>query len=127
MSNHANRDQPIRDLSTWTLDRLEAFTITQQGHELERVREVAQSLAYRSDEPRHVRLRWAKLSLNANSSGLVRFLSEWWGRSVVSLGPGLSGLLRAACLQPLTPAADPNVAGVTNSQVGYVQTISPCR
>ncbi|SEL25913.1 hypothetical protein [Streptacidiphilus jiangxiensis] len=67
MSNDANRDQPIRNLSTWTLDRLEAFTITQQGHELERIRVVAQSQAYRSDEPRHVRLRWAKLSLNANA------------------------------------------------------------
>ncbi|MEE1838771.1 hypothetical protein ACIODX_37805 [Streptomyces sp. NPDC088190] len=67
MSNDADRDQPIRDLSTWAVDRLEAFTITQQGHELERIRVVAQSHAYRSDEPRHVRLRWAKLSLHANA------------------------------------------------------------
>ncbi|MEY2249225.1 hypothetical protein AB8A21_40980 [Streptomyces sp. BF23-18] len=67
MSNDADRDQPIQDLSTWTVDRLEAFTPTQQGHELERIRVVAQSHAYRSDEARHVRLRWAKLSLNANS------------------------------------------------------------
>ena len=66
MSNDADQDQPIRDLSAWTVDRLEAFMTTQQGHELERIRVVAQSHAYRSDEPQRVRLRWAKLSLNAN-------------------------------------------------------------
>ncbi|WP_405812743.1 hypothetical protein OG241_00525 [Streptomyces sp. NBC_01390] len=67
MSNDTDRDKPIRDISTWTVDRLEAFTATQQSHELERIRVVAQSHAYRSDEARHVRLRWAKLSLNANA------------------------------------------------------------
>lgn len=66
MSNDADRDQPFPALSTWTVDHLEAFAVTQQGLDLERVRVVAQSHAYRSDEPRHVRLRWAKLSLNAN-------------------------------------------------------------
>lgn len=67
MSNDKDRDQPICDLSTWTVERLEAFTMAQQGHVLEQVRVVAQSHAYRSDEPRHVRLRWARLSLNANA------------------------------------------------------------
>ncbi|WP_405825321.1 hypothetical protein OG705_32995 [Streptomyces sp. NBC_00838] len=62
----ARHDRPIRDLSTWTVDRLEAFTTTQQGQELERIRVVAQSHAYRSDEPRQARLRWAELALNAN-------------------------------------------------------------
>ncbi|MGW4392557.1 hypothetical protein [Streptomyces sp. NPDC004685] len=59
-------DQPIRDLSTWTIDHLEAFATASQGQELERIRVVAQRHAYGSDEPRSVRLRWAKLSLNAN-------------------------------------------------------------
>jgi hypothetical protein len=66
LSDDADRDQPVRDLSTWTVDRLEAFATTRQGEELECVRVVAQSHVYRSDEPPDVRLRWAKLSLNAN-------------------------------------------------------------
>lgn len=66
MSDDTDRDQPVRDLSTWTIDHLEAFATAQQGQELERIRVVAQSHAYRSDEPPGVRLRWAKLSLNAN-------------------------------------------------------------
>ncbi|MFG2661650.1 hypothetical protein [Streptomyces sp. NPDC048425] len=65
MSDTAH-DQPIRDLSTWTIDPLEAFAIAQQGQELELIRVVAQSHAYRSGEPHSVRLRWAKLSLKAN-------------------------------------------------------------
>ncbi|WP_225850787.1 hypothetical protein [Streptomyces sp. HPF1205] len=67
MTNDEDRDRPVRDLSAWTVDRLEAFTSTQRGHELEHIRVVAQSHSYRSDEPRHVRLRWAKLSLDANT------------------------------------------------------------
>lgn len=67
MTNDEDRDQPIRDLGAWTVERLEALASTQQGQELERVGVVAQSNAYRSDEPRHVRLRWAKLSLDANA------------------------------------------------------------
>jgi hypothetical protein len=61
-----DHDQPIQDLSTWTIDRLEALATAQQGQELERIRVVAQSHAYRSGEPQSVRLRWAKLSLSAN-------------------------------------------------------------
>lgn len=64
MSDDANR--PVPDLSTWTFERLEAFSAVQSGQGLEAVRVIAQSNAYRSDRPRHTRLRWAKLSLDAN-------------------------------------------------------------
>jgi hypothetical protein len=47
------------DISGWTIERLEAYTATQHGQELERIRVVAQAHAYRSEEPKHVRVRWA--------------------------------------------------------------------
>lgn len=67
LSSDADPDRPVRDLSTWTVGRLEALTATRQGHELERIRVVAQAHLHRSGEPRPARLRWAKLSLHANA------------------------------------------------------------
>lgn len=65
--NDTERAEPTRDLSTRPLEDLEAYAATQHGHELEQIRVVAQANAYRPDQPRQVRLRWAKLSLNANT------------------------------------------------------------
>lgn len=64
--NGTARDEPIRDLSTWTIEDLEAQAVVQHGEELERVRVIAQAEAYRPGQPRQARLRWAKLSLHAN-------------------------------------------------------------
>lgn len=66
MSDDADQDQPIKDLSAWSIECLEASAAGQQGQHLEQIRVVAQSHAYRSDEDRQVRLRWAKLALNAS-------------------------------------------------------------
>ncbi|GAB3834678.1 hypothetical protein ACFPIJ_10770 [Dactylosporangium cerinum] len=66
MNEDAGRGGPIRDLDGWTIERLEAFAATTHGEVLNQVREIAQVHAYYDDEPRHVRLRWAKLSLRAN-------------------------------------------------------------
>lgn len=55
-----------RDLSTWTIERLQSFVEDAQGQQLEAVRVVAQGHAYRADEPREARQQWAKLSLQAN-------------------------------------------------------------
>lgn len=68
MSDDADHNQPIPDLSTYTIDQLEFYLTTLDGNrELERVRVLAQLRAYRSDESRDVRRRWAKLSLTANA------------------------------------------------------------
>ncbi|WUH92180.1 hypothetical protein OG900_20070 [Streptomyces sp. NBC_00433] len=56
-------------MSTWTIDQYEARTAAMRGRALEGVRFAAQSHAYDSDEPRHVRLRWAAVSLDANRRG----------------------------------------------------------
>jgi hypothetical protein len=66
LSADANHEEPSRDLSTWTIERLEAFATDAEGHQLEAVRVVAQGHAYRSDESRSARQQWAKLSLQAN-------------------------------------------------------------
>ena len=66
MNTDAGRGGPIRDFDSWTIERLETFAATQHGEDLEQIRVIAQSHVYCSDEPRHVRLRWAKLSLCAN-------------------------------------------------------------
>ncbi|MBM9509308.1 hypothetical protein [Actinacidiphila acididurans] len=55
------------DFGAWSIESLETRVAgLQWGHELERIRTVAQSYIHRSDQPRDVRLRWAKLSLAAN-------------------------------------------------------------
>jgi hypothetical protein len=53
-------------IGTWTVERLEAFTEGTRGPHLEAVRVLAQAHAYRDDEPREARLRWARLALLAN-------------------------------------------------------------
>ncbi|MFD9223665.1 hypothetical protein ACFWDI_27530 [Streptomyces sp. NPDC060064] len=66
MSTDADYNGSIRDLSTWTIEHLEAFAAGQRVQGLERVRIIAQSRAYRAHQPRLVRLRWARLYLRAN-------------------------------------------------------------
>lgn len=66
MNADADHENPSRDLSTWTFERLQAFASDTQGRQLEVVRVVAQGHAYRADEPREARQQWAKLSLQAN-------------------------------------------------------------
>ncbi|MFF3427789.1 hypothetical protein [Streptomyces sp. NPDC002602] len=66
MNADADHEIPSRDLSTWTIERLQMFAEDAQGQELEAVRVVAQSHAYRADEPHEARKQWAKLSLHAN-------------------------------------------------------------
>jgi hypothetical protein len=67
LNENENRGGPIRNLDSWAIERLEAFAATQRGEELEQVRVIAESHAvHRSDEPTHLRRRWAKLSLRAN-------------------------------------------------------------
>ncbi|MGA5566819.1 hypothetical protein ACPCUV_37410 [Streptomyces platensis] len=111
------RDWPISDLSTWTIDRLEVFATAQQGQELERIRVVARSHAYASDERQSVRLRWAKLSLKANErlpggnpwtdarKSRQNFALRTW--TIEHLGPGTDrdgdpGVLAADTLVALT-------------------------
>ncbi|MBL1087262.1 hypothetical protein JK359_35755 [Streptomyces actinomycinicus] len=66
MNADANHENPSRDLSTWTIERLQSFAEDAQGQQLEAVRVVAQGHAYFADEPREARKQWAKLSLQAN-------------------------------------------------------------
>jgi hypothetical protein len=93
---------PIRDLDTWRFDRLEALAAAQNGEELEQVRVIAQSHAYRSDEPRLVRLRWAKLSLQANE----RLHGDGpWEQARMA---GQAFALRTWVIEHLGPDADPD-------------------
>ncbi len=66
MNTDADHEEPSRDLSTWPVARLRAYAMDAQGQELEAVRVIAQTHAYRSDEPQQARRQWAKLSLQAN-------------------------------------------------------------
>jgi hypothetical protein len=66
LSTDTDHEEPSHDLSTWPVARLRAFATDAQGQELEAVRVVAQTHAYRSDEPQQARRQWAKLSLQAN-------------------------------------------------------------
>ncbi|WP_327713268.1 hypothetical protein OG912_38800 (plasmid) [Streptomyces sp. NBC_00464] len=65
MNADADHGNPSGDLSTWTIERLQAFASDAPSQQLEAVRVVAQGHAYRADEPRE-RQQWAKLSLRAN-------------------------------------------------------------
>lgn len=68
MSDDADRNQLIPDLSTWTIDQFESHIAILEGRrELEQVRVVAQSNAYQTGESRDVRRRWATLSLTVNA------------------------------------------------------------
>ena len=66
MSTGADQEEQGHDLSTWPIERLQAFTMDAHGRQLEAVRVVAQNHAYYSDQPREARRQWAKLSLLAN-------------------------------------------------------------
>lgn len=61
-----HHEEPVLGLSTWPIERLQAFTTDAGCQQLEAVRVVAQEHAYGSDRPREVRRQWAKLSLLAN-------------------------------------------------------------
>lgn len=77
MSGEAEHPEPVMNLSAWTVECLEAHAAAQHGQELERIRVVAQGHAYRSQEPRHVRLRWARLSLDANARLYANSCDPW--------------------------------------------------
>ncbi|MFE6039950.1 hypothetical protein [Streptomyces sp. NPDC056452] len=66
MSSDTYREEPGRDLSTWTYDQLKTFIHDAQGQRLEAVRVAAQVQAYNSSNSQEVRRQWAKLSLLAN-------------------------------------------------------------
>jgi hypothetical protein len=104
VSGEADHQQPVRDISTWTIERLEAYAATQHGQELERIREVAQGHAYQSDEPKLVRLRWAKLSLDANAR-LHSNSSRPWMRTRMAQQ---NFMLRTWIIKHLGPDTDPD-------------------
>lgn len=52
MSGGADHQEPVTDISAWTIEQLEAYTATQHGQELELIRVVAQSHAYTPATPR---------------------------------------------------------------------------
>ncbi|MET7981790.1 hypothetical protein [Streptomyces sp. NPDC005281] len=66
MNADADHQDPSRDLSTWTIERLQSFASSARSRQLEAVRVVAQDHAYRTGQPREVRRQWATLSLQAN-------------------------------------------------------------
>jgi hypothetical protein len=92
------------DISAWTVERLEAYAAAQHGQELERVRVVAQARAYRSQEPRHARLRWARLSLDANAR-LHGNSCDPWGRARMA---HQNFWLRTWIIKHLGPDTDPD-------------------
>lgn len=66
MSSDRHREEPGRDLSTWTLDQLRTFILDARGRRLEAARVAAQGQAYDAGHPQEARRQWAKLSLLAN-------------------------------------------------------------
>ncbi|MGW2090004.1 hypothetical protein [Streptomyces sp. NPDC001880] len=67
MSTGTDHEEPELGLSTWPIERLQAFTTDADRRQLEAVRIVAQQHAYYdSEQPQEVRRQWAKLSLLAN-------------------------------------------------------------
>ncbi|MFE1437403.1 hypothetical protein [Streptomyces sp. NPDC058739] len=67
MSAGPERQSPGDDLSTWPIERLQAFAADLHDYgQLESVRVIAQGHAYRADRPSHARRLWAELSLLAN-------------------------------------------------------------
>ena len=77
MSSDPYREEPGRDLSTWTLEKLQMFIHDARGQQLETARVAAQGQAYNSSHPQEARRQWAKLSLLANQ----RMLDNAEGRS----------------------------------------------
>jgi hypothetical protein len=66
LSCDAVREEPGRDLSTWTLDQLQTLIQNTCDEWLETARLAAQGHAYDSSHPLETRRQWAKLSLLAN-------------------------------------------------------------
>ncbi|OQR65796.1 hypothetical protein B6E66_01580 [Streptomyces maremycinicus] len=66
MSSSGHREDPGRDVSTWTFDQLQTFIREAGGRRLEAARVAAQGHAYDPSLPQEARRRWAKLSLLAN-------------------------------------------------------------
>ncbi|MFE2580113.1 hypothetical protein [Streptomyces sp. NPDC059378] len=66
MSSGEYREEPGRDLSTWTLEQLQTFIHDARGQQFESARVAAQGQAYNSSHPQAARRQWAKLSLLAN-------------------------------------------------------------
>ncbi|MEV0193142.1 hypothetical protein AB0I39_32005 [Kitasatospora purpeofusca] len=98
MSTGSDQRAPEHDLSTWPIERLQAFTA--DAHDwwrLESVRVVAQQHAYDSEKPREVRRRWAGLSLLANR----RMLGEGAEGSARELQQGF--MLRTWVIEHLGP------------------------
>jgi hypothetical protein len=104
VSGEADHQEPVMNISAWTIERLEAHAATQHGQELERIRVVAQAHAYRSQEPKHVRLRWAKLSLDANAR-LHGNSSSPWARARMTQQ---NLMLRTWIIKHLGPDTDPD-------------------
>jgi hypothetical protein len=104
VSGEADQQEPILNISAWPIERLEAYAATQHGQELERIREVAQAHAYRSNEPKPVRLQWAKLSLDANAR-LHSNSSSPWARSRMAQQ---NFMLRTWIIKHLGPDTDPD-------------------
>lgn len=104
MSGEAEHQEPVTNISAWTIERLEAHAATQHGQELERIREVAQAHAHRSQEPKNVRLRWAKLSLEANAR-LHGNSPSLWGRARMA---HQNFRLRTWIIKHLGPDTDPD-------------------
>jgi len=92
------------NISTWTIERLEAYAATQHGQELERIRVVAQSHAYRSEDQKHVRLRWAKLSLDVNAK-LHGNSSSLWDQARMA---SQNFAFRTWIIEHLGPDTDPD-------------------
>ncbi|GAA2259068.1 hypothetical protein GCM10010430_48890 [Kitasatospora cystarginea] len=96
-------DQSLHAHSFWKIEGIEAFIADlRPGQQLEQIREVAQSHAYRSDEPRHVRLRWAKASLTANKR--LHDGRPWQRARMLSQDFGL----RTWVIEHLGPDTDPD-------------------
>jgi hypothetical protein len=104
LSDEAEHPEPVVNISDWTVERLEAYAAAQHSQELERIRVVAQANAYRSREPRHVRLRWARLSLDA-STRLHGNSRSPWGRARMAQQ---NFMLRTWIIKHLGPDADPD-------------------
>ncbi|MEV6398874.1 hypothetical protein AB0M39_29510 [Streptomyces sp. NPDC051907] len=102
MSTHRDREEPSSDISTWTLERLRAFAAVAQDQDLEAVRCVAQTRAGCSDQPREVRLEWAKLALQASWS---RHVEGPWARARAAQH---CFMLRTRMIDELGPDDDPD-------------------
>ncbi|MFE2103951.1 MULTISPECIES: hypothetical protein [unclassified Streptomyces] len=67
MSTGSDQREPEHDLSTWPIERLQAFTAdAHEWSQLESVRVVAQQHAYDSNQSCDAGRRWAELSLLVN-------------------------------------------------------------